>query len=150
MSVIESGITLKAEVRELDALLDWVGGLLDEGGCPGRACNQVAVVTEELFVNIASYAYGSGGGQARITFRLEDGLLVMRFEDTGIPFNPLEYQTPDLTAAVEDRKVGGLGIYLTRKWMDTMSYERRDGRNILTVTKTVGGEAATDGQPPRQ
>jgi anti-sigma regulatory factor (Ser/Thr protein kinase) len=142
--IIEREIVLQAELGELDRLLDWVGALLEEAHCSPKVSNQISVVTEELFVNIASYAYadaastGAAPGEALISFRLEGGVMVMRFEDSGIPFNPLDYKAPDITAGIEERGIGGLGIYMTRKWMESVTYERKGGRNILTLTKTLG------------
>jgi anti-sigma regulatory factor (Ser/Thr protein kinase) len=138
----DNEITLDAKVDCLDMLLDWTGDILEKNGCSGQICNQIAVVTEELFVNIASYAYKTQdparSGDATIRLSVDKTEIAMQFEDAGVAFNPLEYETPDVTADIEERKIGGLGIYLTRKWMNSVEYERTpDGKNVLSIIKNL-------------
>jgi anti-sigma regulatory factor (Ser/Thr protein kinase) len=129
-------ISVPAVIDELDKLLDWISDNLGED-CPGKISNQIAVVTEELFVNVASYAYGGEKGDVIIRIGLNAGRLVMQFEDAGKAFNPLEHELPDVNAGIDDRKIGGLGIYLTRKWMDDVVYQRENEKNILTIIKRL-------------
>jgi anti-sigma regulatory factor (Ser/Thr protein kinase) len=128
-------ITVAAKIEELDRVIEWVSDILETDKCPPRICNQIEVATEELFVNIASYAYGGGAGEVLVRAGIRDGRFAMRLEDSGVAFNPLEQSAPDVTAAIEEREIGGLGIFLTRKWMDELVYERILGRNVLTIYK---------------
>ena len=105
-----------------------------------KAKVQLRVAVEELFVNIAHYAYVPGTGQVNIIVREErhpDALRVTLI-DSGIPYNPLAKPDPDVSLSAEERKIGGLGIYMVKKSMDGMEYERTDGKNILTVRKFIG------------
>jgi anti-sigma regulatory factor (Ser/Thr protein kinase) len=129
-------IVVSATIDELDRLLEWISDNLEEE-CPGKISNQIAVVTEELFVNIASYAYPGKTGDVTIRISLDALRLVMQFEDSGIAFNPLEHELPNVNTGIEDRKIGGLGIYLTRKWMDEVIYQWKNGKNVLTIVKQI-------------
>jgi len=128
-------ITIPAQVDCLYTVLEFIGNLLKEAGINESLRINIAVVTEEIFVNIASYAYGSGEGEANI--RIEVGLdkVHLEFRDSGIPYNPLEKQDPDISLAADERKIGGLGIYMAKKMMDSVKYRYEDGMNILTVEK---------------
>jgi anti-sigma regulatory factor (Ser/Thr protein kinase) len=130
-------IALTAAVDNLEQLLDWVSEILEAENYPSKLCSQIAVVTEELFVNIASYAYREEIGEAVISMGFDKSLLTIQFEDSGIAFNPLENELPDTCAGIADRKIGGLGIYIVRKLMDEIHYQRIDGKNILTIKKKV-------------
>ena len=97
---------------------------------------QLDVAVEELFVNIASYAYVDKIGIADITIELLPGQVVqITFRDSGIPYNPLEKPDPDITKPAEEREIGGLGIYIVKKSMDEVLYRYEDGQNILTIRK---------------
>ena len=101
--------------------------------------NKIELVTEEIFVNISHYAYDGGAGEAQIECELyEPGKFRLSFIDWGKEFNPLEQEEPDLTLSIEERRLGGFGIFLTKKFMDSVSYKRQDGKNILTLVKTFG------------
>jgi anti-sigma regulatory factor (Ser/Thr protein kinase) len=90
-------------------------------------------------VNIASYAYQDGPGRLAVEWinEPEEGQVIITFEDSGVPFNPLLKEEPDLTVPVSERKIGGLGIMMVRKRMDTVNYAYSDGKNILTLIKRV-------------
>jgi anti-sigma regulatory factor (Ser/Thr protein kinase) len=133
-------MTVAAKIEELERVIKWVLDILETNKCPPRICNQIEVATEELFVNIASYAYGGDAGEAVIRAGVRDGRFAMQLEDGGVAFNPLERPEPDLTVALEDRTIGGLGIFLTRQWMDEMVYERMFDRNVLTLYKHIKNE----------
>jgi sigma-B regulation protein RsbU (phosphoserine phosphatase) len=128
-------MTVTAKIEALDRVIEWVSAILPAEKCPPKIRNHIEVATEELFVNIASYAYGGDSGDVTIRINLNEACLVMRFEDSGIAFNPLEYETADTEAGIEDRQIGGLGIYLTRKWMDEVNYKRENEKNVLTIVK---------------
>lgn len=131
-------LTLKAKDTNLDTLNSFVHSQLP-GDCTEQIVNQLDLAVEEIFVNIAHYAYGSENtdNEAVVNCSLNDRSLTVTFTDSGIPFNPLERPDPDITLKAEDRRIGGLGIYLTKKFMDKVSYEYRDGKNILTVVKEI-------------
>lgn len=132
-------IELPARVSELPVLQDAVGEMLKEKNCSGKVTGQIQVSVEEIFVNIASYAYGPEGGKVRIRFGMpEDGRdFSITFMDWGRPFNPLERDDPDVALSAGSRQIGGLGIFLTKKLMDQAAYEYRDGANVLTLRKRI-------------
>ena len=98
---------------------------------------QIDVAIEEIFVNIAHYAYPGGEGNAVIEVEADSSAknVLIVFEDNGIPYNPLEKEDPDISLSADDRPVGGLGIFMVKKTMDGMSYEYKDNRNRLTIVK---------------
>ena len=128
-------ITVRAEAERLGEVTDFVNAELEAFGCPMKTLMQIDLAVEEIFVNIASYAYGPEGGDALIRIGAEDGSVSVIFEDRGIPFDPTAQEDPDRSSPAEEREIGGLGIFLTKRLMDEVIYEYRDGRNILTIRK---------------
>ena len=112
---------------------------LESFDCPMKSAMAICVAVEEIFVNIASYAYGEGSGEALLSFGFDENerLMTLVIADEGTPFNPLERDEPDITLSAEERNIGGLGIFITKKTMDTVSYKNENGRNILTMTKKI-------------
>lgn len=112
---------------------------LDSFGCPMKSSMAICVAVEEIFVNIASYAYGDGTGNASLCFGFDEKerLMTIVVSDEGVPFNPLQREEPDITLSAADREIGGLGIFITKKTMDTVSYKNENGKNILTMTKKI-------------
>ena len=100
---------------------------------------QLFIAVEELFVNIASYAYYPAEGDAEIDIDTdnENNFVYITFIDSGKPYNPLEREDPDVTLSAKERKIGGLGIYMVKKSMDDMSYEYKNGCNILKIGKKM-------------
>lgn len=96
---------------------------------------------EEAVENVVRYAYDGGIGWLEVDTNLDHDSLVLTIElrDAGVPFNPLEKEDPDVTLSAEDRKIGGLGIFLCKKMMDSIQYRYEDGNNVLTMTKKVQG-----------
>lgn len=137
MSNMLYDIETDAEVSRLSEVTDFLEQHLTEAGCPVKAQLQISVAAEEIFVNIASYAYAPGSGKAKIELQIEDdpGAAVITFKDSGVPFNPFLKEDPDVTLKAEEREIGGLGIYMTKKTMDDVRYEYKDGLNILTLKK---------------
>ena len=104
----------------------------------GVVWQAIHLVTEELVVNVASYAYPDGADDyLDVDIIRDEERITLRFRDGGMPFNPLEREAPDTTLPIEERPIGGLGIYLVRQFMDTVEYEYTNGENILTVMKKV-------------
>ena len=107
---------------------------------PERETDHLLIAADEVFSNVAAYAYPGGGGTVEIQLaQSADGAeLSMTFSDRGIPFDPLAVQPPDTATPPDRRKVGGLGIHIVRNLMDGVVYRRTgDGRNILTLTKRL-------------
>ena len=132
-------LAIKADVNNLDEVLSFVDGYLDELSCSTKAKIQLDIAVEELFVNIAHYAYAPGTGDATVTIdHTTDPLAVtITFEDTGRQFDPLAKDDPDTTLSAEERDIGGLGIYMVKKSMDDVRYEYTDGKNILSIYKII-------------
>ncbi|MBQ9249832.1 MAG: SpoIIE family protein phosphatase [Oscillospiraceae bacterium] len=132
-------LTLPAEVEKLPEALSFVEALLEEAGCSMKAQMQISVAVEEIFVNIASYAYAPDSGDAtiRVEFPEGSGTVKLTFIDSGTPFDPLEREDPDISLSSEERDIGGLGIYMIKKTMDELRYEYADGQNRLTLIKKI-------------
>ena len=130
-------ITVAADLDSLNDVLAFVDGEMERAGCSMKLMTQVDMAVEEIFVNIARYAYHPEAGEASI--RCEAGgdpfRIVVGFADRGRPFNPLDRKDPDVTLDAEARQLGGLGILMAKKLMDEIQYEYRDGKNILTLRK---------------
>ena len=128
-------IKIPARVDCLDALLDFVDGRMSDAGIDVRQQSKVLVAAEEIFINIASYAYHPGEGNVVVRAKVETERFVIEFRDCGKPFNPLEAKVPDLNVAARDRLIGGLGIYMVKKLMDGIFYDYLVGKNVLTIIK---------------
>ena len=132
-------LTLPAEVERLPEVLSFIEEQLEQLRCPLKTQMEISVAAEEVYVNIASYAYAPDTGTAtvRMACTEDHSAVTLTFIDSGIPFNPLEKEDPDLSLPVEEREIGGLGILMVKKTMDEAHYERVDGQNILTLTKRI-------------
>ena len=130
-------LTLQATTDNLQQVLDALEETLDELSCPIKARMSILVAAEELFVNIAHYAYTPDTGDATVRFSVLDEHkgIEITFIDSGTPYNPLQKEDPDVTLPVEERPIGGLGIYMVKKSMDDVRYEYLDGQNVLTIVK---------------
>lgn len=122
----------------LDDVMAFVEEELDKADCPMKISMQITVAVEEIFVNIAHYAYPDGQGGMKLAVSNDDGIVTLCFTDSGIPFDPLAKADPDITLSAEERGIGGLGIYMVKKSMDEVRYERRDGQNIFAISKKIG------------
>ena len=131
-------LTLEATVENLTPVMAFLEEHLEEAECSMKAQMQIAVAAEEIYVNIAHYAYAPGTGEATVRMEITDErTAVIAFLDRGVPFDPLAKPDPDVTLSAEERDIGGLGIYMTKKTMDDVRYENRDGQNILTLVKRI-------------
>lgn len=130
-------LSVDARVDVLDDVLAFVDSVLEENDCPMKVSMQIDVAVEEVFVNIASYAYSDGTGKADISIEVEDDpkKIVIEFSDNGMPFDPLAKEDPDVTLSAEERQIGGLGIYMVKRSMDDVKYRYENGCNILTISK---------------
>lgn len=130
-------LKVKADTAELDNVLSFADAILEELGCSVKAQMQIDIAIEEIFVNIAHYAYPEAEGEAVISVDSGEGPSVtITFEDEGIQYDPLKNEDPDITLSAEDRPIGGLGIFMVKKSMDEVSYEYKDGKNRLTIKKS--------------
>lgn len=132
-------LQVPALTENLGQVLEFVEARLEELDCPMKMLVQINIAVEEIYVNIAHYAYPSEPGQVTICIETEEdsGLVVIHFIDSGIPFNPLEKEDPDVTLSAEERNIGGLGIYMVKKSMDEVFYEYKGGQNVLTIKKKI-------------
>lgn len=129
--------TVEADAANLNEVRTFLEERLSEFGCSPKSLTQIGLATEEIFINIASYAYAPGKGTAtvRVETKPEQGTVTVVFFDRGVPYNPLEKDDPDITLPAEKREIGGLGVFLTKKLMDDVQYAYRDGQNVLTLIK---------------
>jgi len=132
-------LEIKASLENLNKVLEFINTELDKGGCPQDIREKIEVAVEEIFVNIADYAYSPDSGNAVISISVTDKI-VISFEDTGKAYNPLDKQEPDLDKPLLERDIGGLGVFLVKKLMDNVEYSRVDNKNVLVMTKGRSGE----------
>ena len=130
-------ITVDALLENLQTVVDFATEKLEARDCSMKAIMQTELVIEEIFVNIASYAYHPEIGPATFCMEFEENpnAMLMTFIDSGKHYNPLEADAPDTTLDIDRREVGGLGIFLVRKNVDEIAYEYTDGKNILRMKK---------------
>ncbi len=132
-------LCIKAKLENLVDVTAFVESQLETLDLPMKTQMQIDLAVEEIFVNIANYAYSPEDGLAIIEVELtEDPRVIITFIDNGKPFDPLAKEDPDITKSAEDRKVGGLGIFMVKKSMDDVFYEYKDGQNILRIEKRLG------------
>ena len=142
-------IRLKVEASD-DNLAVVVNSILKEleaNGCPQKIRKQIKLAVEEVFVNICSYAYESGSGMIETEteiLRDTSSKIIIRITDTGIPFDPLTGEDPDISLPIGRRPIGGLGIFMFKQIMDETVYEYKDGKNCLTMIKRFETEPYTD------
>ena len=131
--------TFKAKTESLSDVLGFVDLMLEKYECPMKIQTAVCVAIEEVFVNVARYAYEGGEGEVDlgIGFDKESRIITFRMADKGIPFDPLKKPDPDITLSAEEREIGGLGIFITKKTMNSVIYTYENGENILTMTKKI-------------
>ncbi|MEI3212083.1 MAG: ATP-binding protein [Suilimivivens sp.] len=131
-------LTVEAIVEQIETVTEFVNAELEKLDCPMKARIQLDIAIDEIVSNIAYYAYGEKTGTVtvRIEALQEENGVQLMFLDSGVPYDPLTRQDPDISAEIEERKEGGLGIFLVRKTMDDMKYEYKDGQNCLTIRKS--------------
>lgn len=127
-----------AAVENLPEVTGFVEEMLEDCGCPVKILMQTVVCVEEMFVNVANYAYGDKTGDVLFRIDTDDSTITITLTDSGIPFNPLERKDPDTTLSADDRQIGGLGIYIVKKSMDAVCYERKENKNVFTMKKNFG------------
>lgn len=132
-------LSIDATVENIAPVTDFVNGELAALNCPGRIQRQIDVAIDELFGNIAQYAYDPAVGPAtvRVEVTEEPLAVVITFLDHGVPYDPLAQADPDVHAPLEERQAGGLGVFLVKQTMDDVTYEYKDGQNILKIKKRL-------------
>lgn len=132
-------LTIDATVDNIATVTDFVNEQLEQLDCPPKSQMQVNIAIDELFGNIAHYAYNPETGRATVRVEVaRDPLsVIITFIDNGIPYDPLAKEDPDITQSCEEREIGGLGIYMVKKTMDDISYEYKEGQNILKIKKKI-------------
>ena len=132
-------LTIAATVENIGTVTDFVNEQLEALDCPMKAQMQIDIAIDELFGNIAHYAYNPEVGSATVRVEVtEDPLaVIITFIDKGVPYDPLAKEDPDITLSAEEREIGGLGIYMVKKSMDDITYEYKDGQNILKIKKNL-------------
>ena len=130
-------LTVKAAVQNIPQVTAFIDEQLEALDCPMKAQMQLDVAIDEIFANIANYAYGDRDGDATVCFSFDaaERMVTLTFLDSGTPFDPLAKDDPDVSLSAEERKMGGLGIFLVKKTMDGMTYRYENGRNVLTLYK---------------
>ena len=132
-------LKLPATVDNISAVTNFVEHELTERNCPKSAKAQINIAIDEIFGNIAQYAYNPKHGGATVRVEVTDDPIevILTFMDKGKPYNPLEKADPDVTLSVKERKVGGLGIFIVKKSMDEIVYHYEDGKNVLKIRKNI-------------
>lgn len=130
-------LVVDAVVENIERVTQFVDGYLEMWDCPPKAQVQIDIAIDELFGNIARYAYHPQPGTAAVQVEVTENPLsvIITFTDRGVPFDPLESADPDITLSAEERQTGGLGIYMVKQSMDEISYEYKEGKNILRIKK---------------
>lgn len=130
-------LNISAEIANLDRVLEFIEGNLEAHEASMKATTQIAIAVEEIYVNIAHYAYGDSTGDATIQVSYKDRDIYITFIDSGMPYDPLAKPDPDITLPASEREIGGLGIYMVKKSMDDVIYKRDGDKNILTLVKSI-------------
>ena len=137
--MIMKELDIKARAENLEEVIQFVDQELEIADCPIKAQMQIEIAVEEIFINIANYAYNPDTGSAVIRIEVTDDPVSVKlvFIDNGVPYDPLAKKDPDITLSAEERDIGGLGIFMVKKNMDEIHYEYKDGQNILTLIKNL-------------
>ncbi len=132
-------MTIPATVENIEKVTAFVDGQLEQIDCPPKAQMQIDIAIDELFGNIAQYAYNPETGPATVRVEVTQSPIsvVITFIDHGIPYDPLKTADPDITLSAEERAIGGLGIFMVKKTMDEITYEYKNGQNILRIRKDI-------------
>ena len=127
-------LIIEAKLENLDTVLDFINEKIDD--CSAKIQNQIRIVVDEIFSNIARYAYHPKVGGAVVRIAVGDDIII-EFEDNGTPYNPLDQVDPDVSLSAEEREIGGLGLFMVKNLMDSVEYRREENRNILTIKKRL-------------
>jgi serine/threonine-protein kinase RsbW len=129
-------IKYQSEINNLHFFVDFARKTAVKEGFDGSHLNQIELAVEESIVNIIDYSFPETTGEIGMDCEIRNNSICFIISDNGIPFNPLDKEDPDIEASIEDRQVGGLGIFLIKNMMDEVYYERKDDKNLLRLVKT--------------
>lgn len=129
-------VVFKADVKNTDDVISYMQQDMDKNKIPADKQSNIIIATEEIFSNIAQYAYQSDG-LVRIKTSMNDKTYEIKFSDNGHPYNPLERTDPDITKSIDERDIGGLGIFLVKKMTDKAAYQRLNDQNVLTISINI-------------
>lgn len=138
-------LRIAAKTENMERVLEFMNEQLEAHGCSPKTQTQLDIAADELFTNIAHYAYGGHMGQAVIQMSFQDDFAEITFRDWGMPYNPLQHPDPDVTLPAAERPIGGLGIFMVKMSMDSVDYRREAGQNILTIRRKLRVSPAADG-----
>jgi len=132
-------ITVKALIENVEVVTNFINEELDKLNCEQKAKAQIDIAIDELFSNIANYAYNPEIGEATVRFEVCDKPLsvTITFMDNGVPYDPLSKEDPNVSLLAEERDIGGLGVFMVKKSMDSVEYEYKDNKNILRIKKNI-------------
>ena len=132
-------MTVDAAIENIPAVTAFVEEQLEKYDCTMKAQMQIDIAIDELFSNIAQYAYTPKTGKATVRLEVtEDPMaVVITFIDNGVPYDPLAKEDPNVSLPADERQIGGLGIFMVKKSMDEITYEYKNGQNILTIKKHI-------------
>lgn len=136
---MERHVQIPAEIESWNLLYEFLQKFIEEVDVDFKIKNEILISAEEIFVNVAKYAYPDSSGDVLINaeFYPQNGVLRLKFKDCGIPFDPTKLRNPDVSLDSRQRKIGGLGIFIVRKMMDDMQYFYEDGFNNLLIAKKI-------------
>lgn len=132
-------ITVSATIENVEQVTNFINCELDSINCPTKAKSEIDIAIDELFSNIAKYAYNPEIGKATVQIEITDNppSVILVFMDDGKPFNPLDKIEPKIDGSLEEREIGGLGIFMVKKSMDNVEYEYKNNKNILKIKKNI-------------
>lgn len=129
----------ESDIHDITQVTEFIEAELEKVNCPMKTTIQINIAVDELYSNIVRHGYPNKKGPVTVKFIFHDNprTVFIRFEDEGIPYNPLTKDDPDITLSAEERSIGGLGIFVVKKTMDDMKYKYENGKNILTIKKNI-------------
>ena len=130
-------IKLPASLDNYQRFMDFIQAQINSNCTDTGIISDITIASEEVIVNVINYAYPGKKGDLEVSFEKKDDFAKIVFMDSGIFFNPLEKQAPDISKAIEDREIGGLGILLVIKLMNGFNYEYKENKNVLTIIKRL-------------
>ncbi len=127
-------LIIEASLENTNTVQDFISGRTRD--CPVKIRSQIGIVVDEIFSNIARYAYSPDTGGAAVRIAVDE-YVTIEFEDSGVAYNPLSSETPDISLSAEEREIGGLGLFIVKNIMDSVEYRRDGNKNILTIKKKL-------------
>jgi len=131
-----SSITLEASLKNLEMMNNFLHKWAKKASLSTHSENELLLAVEEVYANIVKYAYPESLGKVTIHCRTDEDSLILKIKDEGIPFDPLQLTEPHLISCLKERKVGGLGVFLMRRFVDNVKYEKEGKYNVLTLVKS--------------